>query len=154
MRGRESGWELNRLISVRGGCSRWSWISDASEFLKLFVADPKYLACVDGWYEALAQQLTGLYHKDGGPIVMAQVPNHMLSNHQSSYLPTKQLPAFNSELVSLSTDNLLQTDSFVWPTKIHNEWCMNGWDLLRWTTRLLTGDICWPSRSTRSTVSH
>ena len=63
------------------GCSRRNWISGTCEFLKLFVADPKYLACVDGWYEALAQQLTGLYHKDGGPIVMAQVPNHMLPNH-------------------------------------------------------------------------
>ena len=37
--------------------------------------DPKYLRCVKGWYTALAAQLKGLYHKDGGPIVFSQVDN-------------------------------------------------------------------------------
>ena len=37
--------------------------------------DSKYLSCVSGWYTALAKQLTGLYHKDGGPIILVQVDN-------------------------------------------------------------------------------
>ena len=38
-------------------------------------SDPRYLACVEGWYTALAAELKGLYWKDGGPIVIAQVSN-------------------------------------------------------------------------------
>ena len=42
---------------------------------KVRTTDPKYLGCVEGWYAALAGELTGLYHADGGPILMAQVDN-------------------------------------------------------------------------------
>lgn len=42
---------------------------------RLRSTDPAYLACVHGWYAALAQQMQGLYWKDGGPIVAAQVDN-------------------------------------------------------------------------------
>jgi hypothetical protein len=42
---------------------------------KVRTTDPKYLSCVEGWYSALAGELKGLYHKDGGPILMAQVDN-------------------------------------------------------------------------------
>jgi hypothetical protein len=42
---------------------------------KLRSADPLYLGCVKGWYTALADQMRGLYFKDGGPITMVQVDN-------------------------------------------------------------------------------
>ena len=42
---------------------------------KVRTTDPKYLACVEGWYSALAGELEGYYHKDGGPIVITQVDN-------------------------------------------------------------------------------
>eukprot|EP01051_Picozoa_sp_SAG22_P021658 SAG22_NODE_4872_length_1145_cov_1.198853_2_plen_237_part_01 len=40
--------------------------------------DPKYLSCVEGWYTALAAQLEGYYHKDGGPIKITQVSSKPL----------------------------------------------------------------------------
>jgi hypothetical protein len=42
---------------------------------KLRSEDPKYMVCVSGWYTALAAQLHGLFHKDGGPITLVQVDN-------------------------------------------------------------------------------
>jgi hypothetical protein len=33
------------------------------------------MSCVSGWYTALAKELKGYYHKDGGPILMSQVDN-------------------------------------------------------------------------------
>lgn len=37
--------------------------------------DPRYLACVEGWYQALAAELKGLYWSDGGPVMISQVDN-------------------------------------------------------------------------------
>eukprot|EP00038_Savillea_parva_P010016 m.187353 g.187353 ORF g.187353 m.187353 type:complete len:1053 (-) comp17044_c0_seq1:101-3259(-) len=37
--------------------------------------DPTYLNCTHNWYAALAEQLQGLYWKDGGPIMAVQVDN-------------------------------------------------------------------------------
>jgi hypothetical protein len=42
---------------------------------RLRSTDPQYLSCVSGWYVALARQLRGLFHKDGGPITLVQVDN-------------------------------------------------------------------------------
>ena len=42
---------------------------------RLRSTDPKYMSCVSGWYSALAQQLEGLFWKDGGPIALLQVDN-------------------------------------------------------------------------------
>lgn len=42
---------------------------------KVRTTDPDYLRCVSGWYTALAEQLRGLYWKDGGPVVAVQVDN-------------------------------------------------------------------------------
>lgn len=55
-----------------GGHPDWV-LADKACGEKLRSTDPKYMACVEGWYQALAGQLKGLYHKDGGPIVMLQV---------------------------------------------------------------------------------
>jgi hypothetical protein len=49
------------------------WVLDGETCGELRSTDPKYLSCVTGWYTALAAQLMGLYHKDGGPITMVQV---------------------------------------------------------------------------------
>ncbi len=42
---------------------------------KLRSSDPQYLTCVEGWYEALANQIVGKMWKDGGPIIAVQVDN-------------------------------------------------------------------------------
>ena len=49
------------------------WVLNSCGHLRS--TDPKYLACVEGWYEALAQQLLGQMWKDGGPIIAVQVDN-------------------------------------------------------------------------------
>jgi hypothetical protein len=51
------------------------WVLDGETCGRLRSPDPKYLSCVSGWYSALAEQLEGLYHKDGGPITLVQVDN-------------------------------------------------------------------------------
>ena len=54
-----------------GGHPDWTLTSCGS----LRSQDPKYLACVSGWYTTLASQLNGLFWKDGGPVVSVQVDN-------------------------------------------------------------------------------
>lgn len=51
------------------------WVLRAGTCGRLRSTDPKYLSCVSGWYSALAEQLKGLWHKDGGPIALVQVDN-------------------------------------------------------------------------------
>ena len=51
------------------------WVLGRGACGRLRSPDPMYLGCVSGWYSALAQQLDGLYHKDGGPIYAVQVDN-------------------------------------------------------------------------------
>jgi len=51
------------------------WVLDQESCGALRSTDPKYLSCVSGWYSALAEQLKGLFHKDGGPIALVQVDN-------------------------------------------------------------------------------
>ena len=51
------------------------WVLDRETCGALRSTDPKYLACTAGWYGALAKQLEGLFHKDGGPITLLQVDN-------------------------------------------------------------------------------
>lgn len=49
------------------------WVVESGTCGRLRSSDPKYMSCVSGWYGALAKQLEGLYHKDGGPIHAVQV---------------------------------------------------------------------------------
>ena len=58
---------------------------------QLRTTDAKYLACVQGWYTALATELKGLYHSDGGPIVFCQVDNGAAPAHCSA-LPALRFP--------------------------------------------------------------
>lgn len=51
------------------------WVLRQGACGRLRSTDPKYLSCVNGWYSALAEQLKGLFHKDGGPITLVQVDN-------------------------------------------------------------------------------
>jgi hypothetical protein len=49
------------------------WVQHAQ--VKLRSTDPSYLALVRPFYEQMARQMRGLYWKDGGPVIGAQVDN-------------------------------------------------------------------------------
>ncbi len=57
-----------------GGHPDWVISAQGAESCgKLRSSDPLYIACVKGWYSALAEQMKGLYYMDGGPITLVQV---------------------------------------------------------------------------------
>lgn len=61
-----------------GGLPDWLLEKDC----KLRSLDPEYMKLVTGWYKAIAEQVEGLFYKDGGPITMCQVENELVDDAQ------------------------------------------------------------------------
>lgn len=52
---------------------------------KLRDTNPEFMEQVHIWYQKIAEQLTGLYYKNGGPIVAIQLENELVDNAEYLY---------------------------------------------------------------------
>lgn len=59
-----------------GGLPDWLLKKD----FKLRDSNPGYMSYVKKWYSAIADQVEGLYYKDGGPIIAVQLENEYVDN--------------------------------------------------------------------------